>query len=90
MAYKYDEPVHIDSNREVAFCWLRDEGGNGSPVRVEVSRKYMKDHWRVEWRDERIVRNEFLERRCGYVEAASRLPELGGDCRVYQIWLTTN
>ena len=90
MAYKYDDPVHIDFDRDVAFCWLRDEGGNGSPVRIEVSREYMEDHWHVGWRDERVVRKEFIKRRRDYVDAASRLPDVGKNYRVYPIWRMTS
>lgn len=86
MAYRYDDAVHVDPNRDVAFSWLRDERGVGSRVRVEVSREHMEDYWRVEWRDQRVVCDEFAKRRGEYIDRASRLPEDGTDFRIYQIW----
>jgi hypothetical protein len=46
----------------------------------------MEDHWYVGWRDKRVVREEFVKRRCDYVDAASRSPEVGKNYRVYPIW----
>jgi hypothetical protein len=87
MAYAYDTEAHIDFDRGVIFSWLRDQAGKGSPVRVEASREYIADHWRVDWQDPKSVEAEFMRRRDEYVAAAADLPEPGDrDYRVFPIY----
>jgi hypothetical protein len=84
VSYKYDDDAHIDETRDVVFCWLRDEK-TGDRVRVEATREFFADNWKIEWRDKRGLVEEFKKRRGAYVEDASMAVDSGGEFKIYVI-----
>jgi hypothetical protein len=84
MTYAFDEDVHIDEIRDVVFCWLRDEK-IGDRVRVEASREFVADNWKIEWRDKKGLIAEFQRRKGEYLERASRTPHSGGAFKTYVV-----
>jgi hypothetical protein len=59
--------------RDVVFCWLRSDKHDESPVRVEISRKYIDDYWHLNWIDRRAIEAEFHKKKVDYADAAANV-----------------
>ncbi len=81
MSYKYDDDAHIDEVRDVVFCWLRDDKTRDY-IRVEATREFIADKWKIEWRDKKALIEEFQKRKDAYLDSASKTPDNGGEFKV--------
>lgn len=82
MNYKYDEDIHIDERRDVVFCWLRDNETRDY-IRVEATREFIADNWKIDWRDKDALTSEFKKRRNGYLDKASKTIDTDGNMKIY-------
>jgi hypothetical protein len=83
MTYVYDDDAHIDNDRDVVYCWLRNQSGDR--VRVEATRKQIEDNWKIEWSKKKAVIAEFQKRKMQYLDRAWKAPDSARDFRVYVI-----
>jgi hypothetical protein len=86
MPRAYDNPIITTDARGWPICcaWLREDGA--PPVRVQVSRKYVEDHWGVDWKDASAVKAAFNQHEAEYEEAAWKTRAAPGlDYRVFTI-----
>jgi hypothetical protein len=84
MSHKFDDDAHIDEVRDVVFCWLRNEKTHDR-VRVEATREFIADNWKLEWREKNAVLAEFQKRKAAYLEQASKTPDQGGEFKIFVI-----
>jgi hypothetical protein len=85
MDAKYDDEVHFDHLIEngIVFSWLRVSGAGD--VRVQASRRFVEDVWKMDWNERRAVEAEYRMRRDGYKDAAMKCAGRGDEFRVYPI-----
>jgi hypothetical protein len=87
VTYVYDDDAHIDERRGVVYCWLRNQSGDR--VRVEATREFIADNWKIQWSDKKGLINEFQKHKAQYLDRAWKVPDdrphSRSDFRVYVI-----
>lgn len=82
MNYKYDENIHIDERRDVVFCWLRNDETRDY-IRVEATRGFIADKWKIECGNKEALISEFKKRRDAYLDKASKTIDTEGELKIY-------
>ena len=85
MTYVYDDDAHIDEKRGVVYCWLRNQSGDR--VRVEATREFIADNWKIPWSDKKGLINEFQKRKAQYLDRAWMAPDDPGSRRDFRVYV---
>ena len=85
MTMVYDDDVHIngDERGDFVFSWPRDHGRK--PVRVQASKQFVTDHWKLAWSDRKAVKDAFRARRGMYLKTADQAPDTAIAFRIFAI-----
>lgn len=70
MAYEFQDPSRKDDAGTMVFSIAYDQAKKRSPVRVEASREFVEDIWRVSWNDTQAVVDRMDVERIAHLKEA--------------------